>query len=128
VNYSPRMFLSTELTLLDPVPLLDILGLGEGCILVVCSSFPHWARSSAWPEAKFGLSVAVAMAVGLPARDDAAAPPTEGHPAPAEDGINLKGISWMTRRGHGATQVKASMTSRSFTTARTRSTRHLSLR
>jgi hypothetical protein len=34
------MFLGTELTLLDPVPLLDILGLGEGCILVVCSSLP----------------------------------------------------------------------------------------
>jgi len=29
-----------ELTLLDPVPLLDILGLGEGCILLVCSSLP----------------------------------------------------------------------------------------
>jgi hypothetical protein len=37
---SPHMFLSTELILLDPVPLLDILGLGEGCILVVCSSLP----------------------------------------------------------------------------------------
>jgi hypothetical protein len=34
------MFPSTELDLLDPVPLLDILGLGEGCILVVCSSLP----------------------------------------------------------------------------------------
>ena len=34
------MFLSLELTLLGPVPLLDIPGLGEGCILVVCSSLP----------------------------------------------------------------------------------------
>ena len=34
------MFLSTELTLLDPVPLPDILGLGGGCVLVVYSSLP----------------------------------------------------------------------------------------
>ena len=40
MSLSPHTFLSTELTLLDPVPLLDILGLGEGCILVVCSSLP----------------------------------------------------------------------------------------
>ena len=34
------MFLHTQLSLLDPVPLLDILGLGEGCILVICASLP----------------------------------------------------------------------------------------
>ncbi|KAJ4982867.1 hypothetical protein SVAN01_11630 [Stagonosporopsis vannaccii] len=41
---------------------------------------PPWAPSSAWPEAKFGLSVAVAVAVavGPPARNDATEPATEG--------------------------------------------------
>ena len=35
-----HMFFGREITLLDPVPLLDILGLGEGCVLVICSSLP----------------------------------------------------------------------------------------
>lgn len=55
------------------------------------------------------------MAVGPPARDDAAAQPIEGYPASKKHGINFKGINWMTRRGDRATQVKAPMTSRSFT-------------
>ena len=34
------LYILQRLSLSDPVPLLDILGLGEGCILVVCSSLP----------------------------------------------------------------------------------------
>ena len=34
------MVLRTELSLLDRIPLLDIFGLGEGCILVICVSLP----------------------------------------------------------------------------------------
>ncbi|KAH6613076.1 hypothetical protein C7974DRAFT_444635 [Boeremia exigua] len=62
--------------------------------------YPHWARSSAQPEAKFGSLVAMAMTVGPSAREDAAALSTEVNPAPAEDGTSSKGLSWMTKRGH----------------------------